>query len=64
MQAMKRKDVQLRLTPFDFEKLEEMKEAGFIKNYARFCEKAVEKELEKKYKAFQEEISKKEAITS
>ena len=31
-----------------------MKEGNFIKNYSRFCEKAVEDALEKKFAEFQE----------
>lgn len=46
------KRIQIRLTRFDYAKIIEMKDHGFIKNPTNFITKAVEKELEKKYKEF------------
>jgi hypothetical protein len=46
------KQINIRLTRFDFSKLAEMRDNDFIKNPTSFCTKAVEKELEKKYQEF------------
>jgi hypothetical protein len=55
---MIRKSVIIRLTVYSYRKLEQMKEAGFIKNYSRFCEKAVEDALDKKFSEFLQEEEK------
>ena len=61
------KQINIRLTEFNFSKLKEMREGNFIRNPTSFCTKAVEKELDKKYPEFlasKEKVSNSQLVNS